>query len=95
MAFSVFLTTENAMCAKACSQRLEIMQERSKMITLLNRELEAEQTVSRHGGVFAEVTKVDNSLRFHRCWNAQDGLEAIVDQLSDRITSGDNIGLDS
>ena len=41
---ALLFTLDDAACRSACKSRLELIQERSKMITLLNRELEAESS---------------------------------------------------
>lgn len=72
------LTVENTMCRKAAAHRLDIIEERSKMFFLLNTDLEERQSYRKGGGVFADVTKVDNSVRMSRAFNAHELLEFFV-----------------
>ncbi|RNF26314.1 adenosine monophosphate deaminase-like protein [Trypanosoma conorhini] len=73
------LTVGNTACIKACSHRLNIMQERSRMFFLLNADIEEKQNFRRAGGVFSKATKVDNSVLLSRCTDAQELLDFILD----------------
>ncbi|KAG8347223.1 putative AMP deaminase [Trypanosoma vivax] len=73
------LTVGNTICIKACSHRLNIMQERSRMFFLLNSDIEEKHNFSKAGGVFSKVTKVDNSVLLSRSPDAQELLDFIID----------------
>nr|CCC92959.1 putative AMP deaminase [Trypanosoma congolense IL3000] len=73
------LTVGNTSCIKACSHRLNIMQERSRMFFLLNADIEEKHSFSKAGGVFSNVTKVDNCVLLSRFPDAQELLDYIQD----------------
>ncbi|KEG13010.1 AMP deaminase [Trypanosoma grayi] len=76
------LTVGHTACIKACSHRLNIMQERSRMFFLLNADIEEKHNFRKAGGVFSKVTKVDNSVLLSRSTDAQELLDFIVDWYS-------------
>ncbi|CAD2216541.1 AMP deaminase [Angomonas deanei] len=49
------------------------------MFFLLNAEMEEKHHLRKAGGVFANVTKVDNSVSLYKCADAQDLLEVLID----------------
>ncbi|ESS63425.1 adenosine monophosphate deaminase-like protein [Trypanosoma cruzi] len=76
------LTVGNTTCIKACSHRLNIMQERSRMFFLLNADIEEKHNFRKAGGVFSKATKVDNSVLLSRSTDAQETLDFILDWYS-------------
>ncbi|EPY19670.1 AMP deaminase [Strigomonas culicis] len=75
----VRLTVGNSTCISACTHRLGIMQERSRMFFLLNAEIEEKHQLRKAGGVFANVTSVDNAVSLFKCADAQDLLDVLVE----------------
>ncbi|RHW70585.1 adenosine monophosphate deaminase [Trypanosoma brucei equiperdum] len=73
------LTVGNTTCIKACSHRLNIIQERSRMFFLLNADIEERHSFSKAGGVFSNVTKVDNCVLLSRFPDGQELLDFIQD----------------
>ncbi|KAH9601692.1 Adenosine/AMP deaminase domain [Trypanosoma melophagium] len=73
------LTVGNTNCIKACSHRLNIIQERSRMFFLLNADIEQKENFRKAGGVLAKATKVDNSVVLARSMDAQELLDVIID----------------
>jgi AMP deaminase len=77
---TLLLIVESTKCRKACDHRLGIIQERSRMFFMLNTDLEdVGEGLEKGGGVFSDVTKVDNSVRLSRLMNAQELLEFVVE----------------
>eukprot|EP00796_Vickermania_ingenoplastis_P006166 gene6166-4444_t len=72
-------TVSNTLAVKACTHRLGIMQERSRMFFIFNAEIEERHHLREAGGVFANVHKVDSCVGFSTCIDAQDVLDYIVD----------------
>ena len=77
---SLLYTVESTTSRKACEHRLGIIQERSRMFFLLNTDIEdCIGGCQRGGGVFSNVTKVDNSVQLSRLMNAQELLDFILE----------------
>jgi AMP deaminase len=75
----LYLTSQGSRCVEACRQRLNFVQEISKMLTLLNVDIEAKAGLSRPGGIFATAPKVDNSVRLTRATPARELLDVVSD----------------
>lgn len=69
----------STVAVKACTHRLGIIQERSRMFFIFNAELEEKQNIRKAGGVFANVNKVDSCVDFSMCMDAQEVLDYIID----------------
>lgn len=72
-------TVSNSLAVKACSHRLGIIQERSRMFFIFNGEIEEKHHLREAGGVFAKAHKVDCCVEFSSCMDAQEVLDYIVD----------------
>lgn len=72
-------TVSNSLAVKACSHRLGVIQERSRMFFIFNGELEEKHHLREAGGVFAKTHKVDCCVEFSSCMDAQEVLDYIVD----------------
>lgn len=75
-------TVSSSTCVRACTHRLGIMQERSRMFFLHNAEKEEKHNLRKAGGVFSKVTKVDCGVVLSKCVDAQELLDCVVDTCS-------------
>ena len=75
---------ENGHCRAACKYRLSILEEKYNLYRILNSDIEESADRKRRGGgVHANSTKVDTSVRLSTCMSATELLETIQKTLSD------------
>ncbi|ORC85456.1 putative adenosine monophosphate deaminase [Trypanosoma theileri] len=77
----IYTTLQHPICCRACSHRLQVLEEKYKLYKLCNNEYENSDRYRRGGGVFADCTKVDNSVYLASIMNAQQLVEYMQETL--------------
>ncbi|KAF8289493.1 putative adenosine monophosphate deaminase [Trypanosoma cruzi] len=78
---ALYITLQHPVCRRACSQRLQVLEEKYNLYKLCNNEIENLDRYRRGGGVFANSTKVDNGVYLSSIMNPQWLVEYIQEVL--------------